>query len=121
VVAQHLREHRILDRRDAECLRHAEHGDVVVRGPDPARGEEPVVGGRQSPHFARDLFHVVEDDHHTPELDPETPQRTCEDVDIRLLDLPGQELVADHKRCRCRRRLTEHAASLADLQPYCAI
>jgi len=98
MLLQHRCEHRALDDRHSEGLRHTLHGDVVVRRTDAARGEQPVVRGSQRTDFVRDHVDVVGDHHDAPQLDPELPKRARQRLDVRLRDLAGEELVADDER-----------------------
>ena len=98
VVAEHLFHDRRDDDRDAERAGDGLDRDVVVRRADAARGEEPVVRGGELAHLAGDFVDLVQDRHHAAELDAERAERPREDGDVRLLDLAGQELVADDER-----------------------
>jgi hypothetical protein len=83
--------------------RHAEGGGdgrqrhVVVRGPDAARREHEVVARREQAHGLGDLGLDVGDDLDARQRDTELAQLTRQEARVLVLDLAGQQLVANQQ------------------------
>src|SRR6185503_14435707 len=79
----------------AERLGDARDGHVVVRGPDAAGREHPVVGPRELGDLPRDQVDLVGNDRDLPDVDPELPELATEVEGVLVGNLPRQDLVAD--------------------------
>ena len=96
VIALEQRDQRgMADDGHPHRARDAFDGDVVVRGPDAARREHDVVVRAEGGHLARDEIHFVRDHRDAAHLDAERAQLPAEVRRVRVLDLSGEDLVAD--------------------------
>ena len=86
---------RMLGQGHAEGRRHSIGGDVVMGRPDPAGGEDIVVGGPQGVQTVDDLFLAVPDGPRLLEVDPQRRQEPGDGVQIGVLRPAGQDLVTD--------------------------
>ena len=80
-------------------------GDVVMRGPDAARGEQQIVGAAQGPVQRADRIHdavgVVGDDADLLEVDAGGGQHLGQVVGVPLARATRQDLVTDDQDGGC--------------------
>ncbi len=85
----------IADHRHAERARHALDGDVVVGGPDPARGEDDVEAPAELDDLGRDPLDLVGDHDDASHVHAERAKLAAEVHGVRVRHLAGEKLVAD--------------------------
>ncbi len=94
-LAQLLLHHRVAHDLAAEAEGDALDGDVVVRRPDAARGEQQIVLRLQRPHRLGDLLQIVRDHQHAPQRHPLGAQSLRQVRGVGVHHLAGEDLVAD--------------------------
>ena len=95
--------------RHAERLRHAFGRDVVVRGPDAAGGEHVGELAARLVQMPNDRVGLVAHDSTLGETNAELGELETEELQVRVLRLAGQDLVADDEHAG--RRLAAHGGS----------
>ena len=81
----------------AQSLGHGVHGDVVMRRPDTAGGEEIIVTFAQRVHRFHDTRHHIGDDSHFGQANTLHLQPAGDLGNILVMRAPGQDLVPDHE------------------------
>jgi hypothetical protein len=85
----------VFRQRHAERPRHPIGGDVIVRRPDAACGEDIVVRGAQGVQVVDDLRRPVPDRPRLQQIDAQRCQEPRDGVQIGVLGPAGQDFVAD--------------------------